>query len=263
MNYLLRTIVLGALAVLGYLGYEQAVGVLEGHEAEVLEAERRVGELQTALDASGRRIDTLKDQVADRDRQIVSLEEDVAEAVARAEELDAALALLKVDRRLARLTVLGQQRLPDGTTETKVRFEEVGAGGESLGEAEEFTLQGKVAYIDSLVIKFGDDYVEQGDAFRGASLCLFRRMFSENQRPEDGFPLDRVGERPEPYTDDRTPDVVTKLWMRFWDYANDPQAAAAAGVRAIHGEAPYMELREGASYTVELRSSGGLSLRRD
>jgi len=38
-------------------------------------------------------------------------------------------------------------------------------------------------------------------------------------------------------------------------------AAQAAGVRAIHGEAPYIELRAGRSYLVELRASGGLSLR--
>ena len=61
----------------------------------------------------------------------------------------------------------------------------------------------------------------------------------------------------------RSPDLVSKLWMRFWDYANDPEEAASVGVRAIHGEAPFIELREGSSYLVELRSSGGLSLTKE
>jgi len=33
-----------------------------------------------------------------------------------------------------------------------------------------------------------------------------------------------------------------------------------ADVRAIHGEAPFMELRPCKSYRVELRASGGLSI---
>ena len=38
-------------------------------------------------------------------------------------------------------------------------------------------------------------------------------------------------------------------------------AAAEKGVRAIHGEAPFIEVRPGRSYKVELRASGGLSIR--
>ena len=37
--------------------------------------------------------------------------------------------------------------------------------------------------------------------------------------------------------------------------------AESQGVRAIHGEAPFMKVRPGQSYEVELRSSGGLSIR--
>jgi hypothetical protein len=32
------------------------------------------------------------------------------------------------------------------------------------------------------------------------------------------------------------------------------------GVRAIHGEAPFIELRPGKTYRIELRASGGLTL---
>jgi len=133
--------------------------------------------------------------------------------------------------------------------------------GEPLGEARRCTIDGRVAYVDALVIKFDDEFVEQGDALRGTSLCLFRRLFGEYQFPSEGFPLDTEGQRPLPYAaDDADPGFETRLWTKFWDYAHDPDAVAAAGVRAMHGEAPYMELRPGKTYRVELRASGGLSV---
>jgi hypothetical protein len=51
-----------------------------------------------------------------------------------------------------------------------------------------------------------------------------------------------------------------QLWSRFWDYANDAEAAAKLGVRALGGDAPYTELRPGMVYPLELRASGGLTI---
>ena len=56
------------------------------------------------------------------------------------------------------------------------------------------------------------------------------------------------------------PEFEQELWSRFWDYANDRRLAESLGVRALQGEAPYMQLRPGKSYRVELRSSGGLNI---
>ena len=47
------------------------------------------------------------------------------------------------------------------------------------------------------------------------------------------------------------------IWTNFWKYANDPQLAKAAGIRAMHGEAPSMRLEKGKLYSIELRASGG------
>ena len=66
---------------------------------------------------------------------------------------------------------------------------------------------------------------------------------------------------PAPYASDDVPELYAELWSRFWDYANDPEAAAAKGVRAIHGEAPFIELRPGQTYRVELLASGGLTIK--
>ena len=241
VNYFLRTVVwAGLLGLLGWGAWETH-GVLRARDQLIAERDAQIVGLQDELSAAGRRIAELEDVV---------------------EELKLALQLVKVDHRLARLTVL-QQSPPDaaGRVRTRVRFQEVGPDGAPLADGKLFDLDGKLAYIDALVIKFEDRYVERGDVWRGTSICLFRRIFSENQRPEDGFPLDPTGKRPAPYADHTDEGADRELWLRFWDYANDAELAEQVGVRAVHGEAPYIELRPGKSYRVELRASGGLTLR--
>ena len=262
LNYALRTVVLAGFAALAWFGFVEVKDVLDGHERELVERDERIGRLEGDLVESSRVIEGLHADVADRDARIVVLDEQVAQQKARIAELELALQYLKVDRRLARLTVVRQRLDENGEVSASlVRFEDVDEQGEPRGEAVETWIPGRFVYVESLVIKFDDTFVEAGDAFRGASLCLFRRIFSEVQKPSEGVPIDRVGLRPEPYADDDEPDLVDRLWMRFWDYANDPAAAAEAGVRAIHGEAPFVELRDGKSYSVELRASGGLSIK--
>jgi len=250
-NYLLRTVVYGA--VVGLLGYGafQVRELMQRQEQELAERDRRIAGLQ--LD------------VAQRDQRIAEQQRQIEELQARVRELELALKLLKVDHRLARLRVEDQRAAPaqPGGVVTDVVFQELDQDGQPLGPEQRFTLAGKVAYVDALVIKFDDDYVEHGDALRGSSICFFRRLFGEYQQPSEGFPLDSVGTRPRSYAagDDAPLPFETTLWRNFWDYANDPEAAARAGVRALHGEAPYIELRPGKTYQVELRASGGLSVR--
>ncbi|HZM00881.1 MAG TPA: hypothetical protein VFD43_11580 [Planctomycetota bacterium] len=253
INYFFRTVVYGAVVGLIGFGAWEIRGLVLRHEQELAERELRIAGLQA--------------DVAQRDRRIAEQQARIEELEARVRELELALKLLKVDHRLARLTVKSQRPAPavKGGVETVVAFQELDAQGEALGPEQVFTLVGKVAYVDALVIKFDDSYVEHGDALRGSSICFFRRLFGEYQQPSEGFPLDSAGTRPRSYGagDDAPAPLEGELWRRFWDYANDPAAAAGAGVRALHGEAPYMELRPGMSYRVELRASGGLTVRPD
>ena len=46
------------------------------------------------------------------------------------------------------------------------------------------------------------------------------------------------------------------LWRRFWDLANDEKLAKERGVRAIHGDAPYMLMEPDRVYEICLRSIG-------
>jgi hypothetical protein len=246
-NYLLRTLVLAAIvALVAYSSWRLRLGMREFFA----EKDQRIEQLSAQLAQRDGRIATLKDDVETKQRQIAQLE--------------AALRLLKVDHRIARLEVLGQQAdaADRARQTTTVRFAEIGPEGEPVGEPQEFTLDGTKAYIEASVIKFDDRYVEQGDALRGTSIVLFRRLFGEHQQPSEGFPLDASGSRPAAYSrGSAASDFEQRLWRDFWDYANDAGKAQAAGVRAAHDEAPSIELRPGMTYRIELRASDGLSIR--
>ena len=113
----------------------------------------------------------------------------------------------------------------------------------------------------SLVIKFDDRFVEEGDYLRGTSVVLFRSLFGRDQKPSEGVAIDDQGAQPRIYGDEDGPDPLhAELWSRFWEYANDPDLARERGVRAMQGEAPFMELRKGKIYRIDLRASGGLTI---
>ncbi|GJM22949.1 MAG: hypothetical protein DHS20C15_28640 [Planctomycetota bacterium] len=239
---LLRVLLLLAIGGLAYLGYERFEGILGDKSAELRE-------VRAELEGTSAELQTVSAELAVREREL--------------DETRVALQYLKVDQRRARIRVLEQWHDPNDAERiiTRLRFQELDPGGHPIGPPVEGEIEGRFVYVESLVIKFADDYVERGDAWRGTSLCLFRRVFGDRQPPEDGMVVDPVGLDPEVYRDDASPDLTRELWQNFWDYAHDPDAAAAAGVRAIHGEAPFMEARPGSQYIVELRASGGLSIR--
>jgi hypothetical protein len=75
-------------------------------------------------------------------------------------------------------------------------------------------------------------------------------------RPEDGFAIDPPGQAPEIYAPPQASAFEKDLWKRFWEIANDAQLAKKEGVRAIHGDAPYMRMQPDRVYEVLLRSTG-------
>lgn len=210
------------------------------------------------------RNEKLEDDVRDRDERIGELDQEVVAKTEEIRKLETALWLLKLNHRVARFQVLEQRPDPDNPDQviTRVRFMELGDQGQPVGEPREFEIPGKQLYVEGLVIKFEDSFVEEGDQLRGSSVAILRRAFSENQAPSQGVALDMPRMHPLPGHDDDIGDpFYEELWESFWDFANDPDAAAEKGVRAMHAEAPSIEMREGKSYRVELRSSGGLSIR--
>ena len=259
---ILRTVLLGGIvAIAGWWTWFLRDKLGEGERA-LRESRIEVETLQASLDQSEERIVEL-DQFIDEQRETIESQQvEIAQQEEEILALDAALELLKIDHRLAEIEVVEQVQDEDGSLRTKVRFVELGPDGEPLGEGLEAEVQGRTVYVETLVIKFGDQFVEAGDPLRGTAICLFRRLFGEDQKPSDGIPIDAAGEQPLVYGgDEPTPPLHRDLWDRFWEYANDPELARERGVRAIHGEAPFIELRPGKRYRVELRASGGLTIR--
>lgn len=249
VNFLIRTLVLGGvLGISGWwtLHFRQ---VSVEAEAELHERDERIAQLAGA--------------VAARDQEIVALDTLVEEQEQKIDELEVAIWLLNFDHRVARIVVLEQTEDPSDPdrVRTRLRFEELDRTGTPIGPGRELTVEGRVVYIEGLVIKFDDGYVEGADALRGTSICMFRRMYGENQKPSDGVPLDSRTTHPVTMGDEEGPDpFFADLWEQFWEYANDPALAATKGVRASHGEAPFIEMRPGKTYRVELRASGGLTV---
>ncbi len=192
----------------------------------------------------------LQNQIRDQKETILRLEQEK-------QRLEAYLKILKrIDRR-ARVEVLRQAKDQQGNLQTTIRFTEVDDTGKPISVPRELTLPGQEVYFDTLVIKFDDHFIEQGDPVRGGALMVFRRIFSSTMRAEDGFVIDTEGQVPEAYTERQpTSEFEKELWRRFWDLANDAKLARERGVRAIHGDAPYMRLEPDRVYEICLRSTG-------
>ncbi len=192
----------------------------------------------------------LQYQIREQKQTIVKLEQDK-------QRLEAYLEILKrVDRR-ARIEVLSQVKDPQGNLQTTIRFTEIDDSGKPISTPREMTFPDQEVYFDTQVIKFDDHFVEQNDPLKGQALMLFRRIFSSTMRPENGFVIDPQGVPPEIYSDEQGPTAFEReLWTRFWELANNEKLAKEHGVRAIHGDAPYMRLEPDRVYEIGLRSTG-------
>jgi hypothetical protein len=189
--------------------------------------------------------------------QLREQKETIAKLEKENQRLEAYLKILKHIERRARVEVLRQANDPQGNLETTIRFTETDSAGKPVSVSRELTLPGQEVYFDTLVIKFDDHFVEQSDPLKGQALMLFRRIFSSTMRAEDGFVIDQEGQIPEIYAGRQAPTGFEKdLWKRFWELANDEKLAKEHGVRAIHGDAPYMRLEPDRVYEISLRSTG-------
>lgn len=261
VNVFFRTVVLLALVLIAGWWTVLLRSKLAASERTLAQRTEELASARSDLAERQAEIQRLGTELAARAAEIARLEAVVVEKEREIQALALANRLLKVQHRIARLEVLAQGAPAEAPerVRTTVRFTELGADGEPLGAGQELTVEGKMVYVESLVIQFEDRYVEQGDALRGTSLCLFKRLFGEDQKPSEGVALDSAGQQPLVYGGDTTgADVHRALWQRFWDYANDPALARELGVRALQGEAPYVEARPGKRYRLELRASGGL-----
>ncbi len=265
LGTILALAIVGLLSVGGWIGFRSYFAdkyALMETEERLAQSDAEIEKLSQDLTDKTNQVQELGTQLTTSREEAKQLARDVQEKLKEIKRLETAMTLLKVDHRLARIDVLSQQGSKDADDfATQFSFVEVDKDGNPLEEARQFSIKGDVLYLDAWVVKFTDEYVEQGDLLRSTSICLFRRLFGEDQLPSDGFAIDPVGSQPVAYRTDTEPsEFEQKLWGRFWDFANDPQMARKEGVRAAHGTAPYIKLRPGKRYRVQLRASDGLSI---
>lgn len=258
---LLGATLLGGLGVGGWYGYNQ-------FNAKELEAERQAKalvEAQEELQVTHVRLEQAAVQIEQKTAEIGQLNTQVEQQQQEIDRLDTAMRLLKVDHRVARISVVDQRRDEgEDLVVTVIEFQELNANGDPLDDVRTFEIEGDVVYVDSWVVKFDDKYVEESDIDRATSLVLFRRLFGERQEPREGFALDKEGARPAVYgTGKEMSEFEKKIWGDFWEVAQDDAKQEALGIRAIHGEAPSIKVKKGKAYRLDLRASGGLSIRLD
>ena len=235
LRSLVTLVFLGLVGVGGWIGYDTF---------------NARGRLENDLKQRTAEIEKLNGQLAQQEKQI--------------EELDLALRLLKRTHRLAEIRVVDQWPSGDERTKvkTKLEFVEVDDDERPIDTPRSFTIDGDVVYIQAWIVKYLDRFIEKGDGLRGSSICLFKRLYGEFQEPSEGFVLDTVGSRPAGYNRaGNIPEFERQIWEQFWELANDPAKAELAGVRAAHGDAPFIKLLPGKIYLIELRASGELTIK--
>ncbi|MFV1965756.1 MAG: hypothetical protein ACC628_10065 [Pirellulaceae bacterium] len=283
MNSAARTLIgvvlVGGLGVGGWYGYTQynaseiealrTAEALTKAQGDLERTHSQLQETQTELVAANQDIqvkdEELKEKnalIVEKDAEIETLNETVQQQGEEIVRLDTSLRLLKVDHRVARISVVDQTIDPESKeTTTLVQFQELDDQGTPIEEPKQFRIRGDMIYVDSWIVKFEDKYVEEADIDRSTSLVLFRRIFGEFQEPNEGFALDQEGSRPTVYGHGgKISDFEQRIWDDFWNVANDESRQGELGIRAAHGDAPSIKVQKGRVYRVELRSSDGLSI---
>ena len=191
-------------------------------------------------------------------QEIDRLEDEMAAEVAHRDEM---IDRLGRTSRLARVEILDQTRVtPEDPVETtRMRFVELDQNGAELGRRD-YEILGDVLFIDAWTVRFEHEQVASGDPFAGRSLVLFRRVYSDQIRPVDGYSIDTPGGIPEGYAVSEEARYERALWSRFWRLATDPEEARRMGVRVAQGEAVYKPVRTGQRYDLVAESAGGLTM---
>ena len=188
------------------------------------------------------------------------LEVDLAEATIENDKLKFSMALLKIDRRVAQLTVDKKGVDEDGQKFLEVTFSEVDGEGNVIGSSREFTLKGHSFYVDSWVAQFQDKYVEQADALRGASIFTFKTIYGDEMAPADGFSLEDFSKPAGIFSQSEASEFAAQIWEDFGNVCNNRDLQDELGIRAVSGHSNFLPPVEGRTYEITIRSSGSVNV---
>ncbi len=186
---------------------------------------------------------------------------DLREASLENEKLHVSMSLLKIDRRVAQVTVTKKGIDENGQKYLDVTFSEVDKEGNVIGSSREFTLLGHSFFVDCWLAQFEDQYIEQADPLRGASIFTFKRIYGDDMKPSDGFSLDDFSKPAGIYAQSEASDFANQIWEDFGNVCNDQTRQNELGIRAVYGQANYVPPVEGQTYEITVRASGGVGLK--
>lgn len=165
------------------------------------------------------------------------------------------------ETRVAELLVTEQKTDSSGNLQTTLLFVEYTKGGESL-PPKVFTIDGKLAHVDAMVIKFDQYFVEEGDPLRGHSIALFTKIYGDKQAPATALNIDEPGKVPDIYrdADPRIARFEQELWSNFWQLTDDESLRKEKGVRVAMGQGVWGMFERDKLYRITLEADGGLNL---
>jgi len=160
------------------------------------------------------------------------------------------------ERRAAEVVLLDQNRSADGRLISRLKFLEYSAHGQAM-KPRTITVEGNEVYFDALILQFSPEAVQEGKA---QSLYLFRRVFTDKTRPDEGIQLfnPKAG-IPDNLRSDEIPVASQlSLWREFQRCIEDPAYAETKNVRAVFGQAVYKRPRKNHLYRLHIQNNGGL-----
>jgi hypothetical protein len=195
------------------------------------------------------------------DASLRAAQEQLQKEQARSQQLAEIVQRLQTEKRVADVLVTDQSEA-SGVLHTTLLFQEYARDGSSL-PPKRFTIEGKMAHIDALVVKFQGRYVEDKDPLRGHSVALFTRMFGDKETPESAHRIDDPGHIPDFYrgADPRVSEFEQQLWRDFWKLADDAAYRQRMGVDVVQGQSVFRPFELGKLYTVTLQADAGILIR--
>ncbi len=172
--------------------------------------------------------------------------------------LRAAIQNLSEESQIGYAKVLSQEPR-DGKMITRLLFVETHRGDPSRRVLEkEFEIEGDIVHFDALIVKFSPQSVIDG---KERAMYLWRRVYGETVRPEEGASIETPGQEPKRYE-----ELCAKLsvkdrklfWDEIWALSNDPLRLQQAGITAIFGNVVYRKLKPGLIYVFKISNSGQL-----
>ncbi len=180
----------------------------------------------------------------------------IQELLTENRELKEAIGNLTTEDQIGYAKVVEQIEV-DGKLMTTIKFVETSRTNplEKLFE-ESFVIEGDVIHFDALIVKFDNQLVQDGKA---RSLYLWRRVYGEQMKPANGFPIEVHGKEPLRYKDNfsfLSKKESALFWAEIWDLAHNKKTLREYGIDAVFGNVVYTQLQPGLIYIFKIDSTG-------